>query len=390
MNANGTTRSLSEWRARQPVAAVSEDDVPPPDDADAPMDIDSGPALPSVDVARAADLVPGLLEQMGRPRMETGFSKLDDMVNGFRARTVTALVAGVGQGKTAFALQVAARHAVAAPVVYVGLELTREQLAARIIAQLTGRAWHEVLDGEVGETEMRAALDPLALYLPKRSDRPRAAIEAALELATRERAGIPLLVIDYVQLLADVGPDMRIATMQAVRDVLQMTEETDMVTWFLSQGSRASAKLMREGGGQAAEDYVGVGAETASIEASAANELVLSFRKKDGEAEHEVTLHVAKARLGRTGRLGYRFHGPSGRWTEMAGAPLTSWQSEKREEIRASLRAVEGGPLSKNRIREREGHKWVTGSKDKVLAEIDAMLRDQELREAGGGYWLNE
>jgi replicative DNA helicase len=343
---------------------------------------------PRVEVTRAVDLVPRIREQSRRPKLSTGFDRLDAMVNGFRARTVTALVAGVGQGKTSFALQVAARHAESSPVVYVGLELTREQLVTRIIGQRTGTAWHKVADGELSDAEMAAVLEPLALYLPARADDPPAAVHAGYEIATSRHAGLPLLVIDYVQLLAKVGTDMRLATMDAVRQVLLLTEETDLVTWVLSQGSRTSAKLMRDGGGKAAEDFVAVGAETAAIEASAANELVFAFRKKDGEAEHQVTVHVAKARMGQTGRLGYRFHGPTGRWTEMERPPLTEKQEERREQIRNSLRNVSGGPLSRNTIRERDGKKWVDGNKSDVLKEIDAMLKEGQLREAGGGIWI--
>ena len=342
---------------------------------------------PHATVLRASDLVQRILEQASRPKLVSGFPRLDQMVNGFRARSVTAVVAGIGQGKTSFALQIAAKHAEAAPVVYLGLELTREQLVARIIGQRTQRPWWEVLDAKIDAARMTEVLAPLALYLPERSDNPRAAIERALDVSQRERSGLPLIVIDYVQLMAHAAPDMRVATLAAVRSVLAMTEQADIVTWILSQGSRASAKLMREGGAQAAEDFVGVGAETSAIEASAANQLVLSFRKRDGQDVHDVTLNIAKARFGRTGRVGFRFDGPTGLWTEMERAPLTEAQERRREQIIDSLRAAgPGARLNKSTIRKRNGETWVRGSKTNVNPDIDSMAKDGLLQRTEGSF----
>ena len=349
------------------------------------------PTIPLVlpGAMQLSQLLDGVLEESARPKMFTEFPLLDRRIRGFRARTSTAIIAGTGQGKTSFALQVATHHAKSNPTIYCGLEMTQAQLAARVISQRTGRAWHEVLDGEVSLADMQRAVDGLHLYFTERKADPYASIQAALERAARETNGTPLVIVDYVQLLASVGADMRMATIGAIRKLLAMVETTDVVLWFLSQGSRASAKAMREQDGKSAEDYIAMGAETAAIEASAVNQLVFTYRKDDDSHLHDVAVQVAKARYGTAGTVGFRFDGRTGLWSELDRPPMNERRQARRDSIITSLQAA-SGPLSKNRIRERDGRTWVRGDKRDVLREIDSMLEDGELKSAQGGVWVAE
>lgn len=358
----------------------------------------NGASKPKHTVYRAVDLVPRIVAGANAPRVETPFVKLNKRLGGgFHLHTVTAIISGVGLGKTALGLQIAAHHAETGPALYYGLELTPEQLAARVIAQRTGLAWREVLGGGIDAVQMHEVLAPLNLYLMARAPDPIAAIAEGLETAMASVEGVPMLVVDYIQLLADIVQargDMRVATMTAVWGLHRLTEGRPMVTVAISQSSRSGARAIAEATGDAS-DLVGAGAETAAIEASAANELVLAFTKKDDADQHSVTVNVAKARFGATGKVGFAFHGPSGTWTESDEVPVTPATLERRQQILESLRLADG-PLSKNKIRARDDERtgkekqYVKGSKAVVNAEIEEMVRLRMLRESGGAFWLGE
>jgi hypothetical protein len=360
---------------------------------------DTAPLPEPARALKASSLVAEIMAIGTAPRIKTPFPKLNAALGGgFLQKTLTVLTAGTGKGKTSFALELALAHAVKAPVIFYVGEMTPPLVASRLIAQRCRVSWGHVVEGRLSENELVSALEGLDLrFVPRCADAVgavRREIEAALEEFPDTT---PLVIIDYIQLLAEIGKDMRISTMQAVVDLRQMAESLPVVTLAISQSSRGGSARIREGGG-AAEDYVDTGAETSAIEQASANTLVLSFKSAEDADEHEVTLMVAKARLRGPGKVGFKFHGPTGRWSELDAVPLSKAESEREAEIMKHLlahqaKACGGEPgtycgkaqMTTKSLTTAGPHK-VVGNVQSVTVTLQRMEGAGRIKKIGGGY----
>lgn len=357
----------------------------------AALDRANGVVSPEHALVRAVDLVSRIRAASTAPKVDTPFPRLDEALGGgLRVRTITSIVSGVGAGKSSLALMFGAFHARTSPVFYLGLEIALEQLGARVVGQLLGRSWVEVMDGDVSDIDMRRALEPLDLsFLPRCQDPLGAIVDALAQVRRRMVAGqVAMLIVDYAQLLADLaasGGDFRIATHEAIRQLREIVEAApDLVCILVSQSSRAGARQLAEGSANAA-DLIGTGAESSAIEQASANLINLSFTPKDGATTHEVTANISKARFGTRGKVGLQFDGPTGRWTEMDHAPTSAADLRMAEQIIASVRAGAGEFLSKNQILDREGHK-VSGNRKAALAMVTRLANEGVFEERNGVF----
>lgn len=290
---------------------------------------------------RIVRVVDEIIAEAALPVISTGFLGLDTQLGGgLRARMLHVIVAGSGKGKTSLSVQIAARHAEHSPVLYYSGELTRAQLAARLIGQRTNHSWREVLRGQVDRAAMVNVLQPLEFDILRGCPEPVTMITLAADEMLSRGHGVPLIVVDYAQIVADVGNDPRLNLMMAIRQLTALVESRDIVLLLLSQGSRPSARAMRNGGGNT-EDYVDAGAETSDIEKAASTVIALVYASADGVATHEVTAMIAKQRLGGPCKVGLKFHGPSGRWEDLGHAPESPAAKKKAERVALIIGLVE-------------------------------------------------
>lgn len=323
----------------------------------------------------AIDLVPRIREESLLPLIALPFGNVNAKIGGgLPVHSNNILVAPSGAGKSSFAGACAGHHAVHAPVVYYVGEMTETLMVSRIIGQIASRSWLDVVRGRLTDEEMIKALAGLKLYTVRRQEHPLRAIRATVDGAMRlagavpdpARRGawvnisdgrpsqmVPMVIIDYIQLLASLGQgDIRAATAAAVREVQQYFEEVVAVGLTLSQASRDASRRIREGS-ERSEDLSDVGAETAELERSATYQFVLSYQKKDDVEEHEVAFTIAKGRFGGGSRLGLKFNGRTGCYTEMDGPPASEEDLERRAEILAQVRihaeraCLAGGPCGR-------------------------------------------
>ena len=281
-----------------------------------------------------ADLVPLIVAESKLPWVSTPWPTLDEALGGgLPVGTLTVVTAGTGRGKTSFAAQLGAHHGKGAPCVYYMGELSKQKLAARVVAQRRRLPWRDVLRGQVPEAEMRRVLTGLDLRILAKTEEPAEVIEAALDRAA-ERGGPVMLVIDYTQLLTDLDDrDTRIATTRVVRWLLKTTVARGLITIALAQTSRLNAAHLRAEHEMRAEDAVGTAAESSAFEQDADNVLTLRIRNDEGEAE----ILVAKARLRGPGKVGMKFHGASGRWEERKLEDAADRDAKKLEETLRTL-----------------------------------------------------
>ncbi len=334
---------------------------------------------------RIVDLVGAIRAEAALALISTGIQALDDVIGGgFMARALHLIIAATGRGKTSLAAQIAAWHGERSPVAYYCGEMTPAQLAGRVVAQRTGRCWSDIMRGQLSDGAMAAVLVPLAgMDVIKRCDEPIAALKrSADEMLARGRS-VPLLVVDYIQLLADFGPDMRIATMCAVRALLALVESRDIVVLALAQGNRGSARRMRNDARGAAEDYVDVAAETKALEDSATTVITLVGTFAEGATVHDVTAMVGKRRMGGSGRAGLRFDGPSGLWGEGEGRAVAGLKIGRLQVAMGKILAEAAkadAPISRDELRVAIGM-----GKSIVNDAVDALLEDGRLVECESG-----
>ena len=185
------------------------------------------------------------------PGLATGFVDLDRTLTGFHPSELILLAARPGMGKTSFALNVllhAGKYS-GKTVVFFSLEMSREQLATRLISSeafldnkklMTGKLspddWDKVADAS-------AALTHTNIYI---DDNPSLSV-ADMNAKCRRVENLGLVVIDYLQLMQSSGSATHYAgenRQQVVADISRslkiMAKELRVPILCLSQLSRAN------------------------------------------------------------------------------------------------------------------------------------------------------
>lgn len=333
--------------------------------------------------ATIAELLPVLEAESKLPVAHLPFQKLDDKLGGLSVHSSTLLIGGTGKGKSSLAGQIAVHHArhFGPGVYYVG-EMTRSLVVARVAGQALGRSWIDVVRGRVAWSEVARALDGLPMIFVKRSDNPMRAIAAALDRTVKLGwQGIPMIIADYIQIMASIGQDMRLGVAGTVRDLQRFVEAAPVISLELSQTSRAGARELRDGV-QSAEQGQGKGAETSELENGATNVLTISYASKDGATEHDVTVLLGKGRFGGGDKFGFKFNGKTGLWTATDKPPTDEDHEERIADVLAQLMIHHSGrcmggsqPCGKDLTpaalyTPRSPHK-ITGTKDQILRAVE-------------------
>lgn len=179
--------------------------------------------------------------------ISTGIGDLDRVITGLNRSDLILLAARPGMGKTSFALNIA--KSVAGPqkftVAFFSLEMSKEQLASRLISteslvqgtklrtgKLTDEEWQRVIAG--GDI-----LSKMNLYL---DDTPGITVPA-MKAKLRRLRNLDLVVIDYLQLMSTGrrGDGNRVQEISEItRNLKIMAKELNVPVICLSQLSRAS------------------------------------------------------------------------------------------------------------------------------------------------------
>lgn len=169
-----------------------------------------------------ADALVGIREGKGRG-LTTGFTAVDQIVNGFVPQNLVIIAARPSIGKTAFATNMA--HNVTCRGIPVGL-LTLEQapteIAERLLSSQARMAVSDMRSTGLTEAQVDSLLtaandlSKLPLIIDGCQYRGIAAIEASARLMAR-RSGIKLLIVDYLQLIA--GQERRDSREQEVAEI---------------------------------------------------------------------------------------------------------------------------------------------------------------------------
>lgn len=178
--------------------------------------------------------------------VSTGISDLDRVITGLNRSDLILLAARPGMGKTSFALNIARNVAATSKktVAFFSLEMTKEQLASRLLSAealvggtklRTGRLNNEEWQRLVGAGDVLKNVD---LYL---DDTPGITVPEMKSKLRRLRK-IDLVVIDYLQLMSTGRRnDNRVQEISEItRNLKILAKEINVPVICLSQLSRAS------------------------------------------------------------------------------------------------------------------------------------------------------
>lgn len=261
-------------------------------------------------VGRVGDDVEDLLEVMWalregqRAPITTPWSAVNGVLGGGFWPGMHVLVGGTGAGKTQWAVQTSVAAARAGiPVLYLALELSRRDMAARVIGALSGAPWSQILRGTLDDTEiprvMAAAREARDLPLHTECGAPYG--YGAETLAARAWSLRPsLIVLDYLQLCAGRhGEEPRTAVGRISYVARTLARDLDATVLVLSSTARANYAELVNDPTREPGDMVGLGKESGEIEYAADSVMVLA---KHAERHRGRVLVIAKNRHGPLGR----------------------------------------------------------------------------------------
>ena len=181
------------------------------------------------------------------PGLSTGLRDLDTKINGLNKSDLLLVAARPAMGKSAFALNIAVNVAKKynKTVAVFNLEMSREQLAMRLLASESFIDMHKLATGKLNEDEWcklcmaSAALSQTDIRI---DDNPSVTV-AEMNAKLRRLDNLGLVVIDYLQLMQGSGygkaSDNRVTVVSDIsRSLKIMAKELNVPVVCLSQLSR--------------------------------------------------------------------------------------------------------------------------------------------------------
>ncbi len=182
------------------------------------------------------------------PGLSTGLADLDTAIAGLNKSDLLLVAARPGMGKTSFALNVLlhAGKFSGKSVVFFSLEMSREQLAMRLISNESFVELKKLITGKLNEDDWSriaaasAALNQTQILI---DDNPMLSV-ADMNAKCRRVDNLGLVVIDYLQLMTSAGGTVRNGDnrQQIVSDISRslkiMAKELNVPVICLSQLSR--------------------------------------------------------------------------------------------------------------------------------------------------------
>ncbi len=186
----------------------------------------------------------------GVPGIPTGFVDLDKHLSGLRNSDLILVAARPGMGKTAWMLNVAHYAAVKKniPVAIFNLEMSKEQVATRILSSESDVSNEKLRNGELADSdwsdlaEALSSLSDAPIYIDDTVDVSIASIRAKCRKLKLEK-DIKLVIIDYLQLMQGSrkgGDGNRVQEVAEISRALKiMARELNVPVVVGSQLSRA-------------------------------------------------------------------------------------------------------------------------------------------------------
>lgn len=257
--------------------------------------------------------------------LATGFLELDDMTSGLQRSELIIVAARPSMGKTAFGLNLAEHMAVSEgkPVVFFSMEMSRQQVAQRILCSRGRIDSHRLRRGMLNEHEIRQ----LQMICDELRDAPLFIDDTAgmtvLELRAKARRlwlqhKIEAIFIDYLQLMYTPGAESRQQEIAIIsRGLKALGRELNVPIISLAQLNRGTEG--RDGHRPRMSDL----RESGAIEQDA-DVVALLHRPSyydPNEEPNVAEVILAKQRNGPTGTVKLHFDARSTRFDNLSMAP---------------------------------------------------------------------
>ena len=244
------------------------------------------------------------------PGLSTGLRDLDYKINGLNKSDLLLVAARPGMGKSAFALNLAVNVArkYKKTVAIFNLEMSREQLAMRLLASESFIELQKLSTGKLSEeewTKLCMASSALSQLDIRIDDNPSVTVADINAKCRRLGDNLGLVVIDYLQLMQGSGngksSDNRVTVVSDIsRSLKIMAKELNVPVVCLSQLSRAVESRTDK------RPILSDLRESGAIEQDADSVMFLyrdDYYNKDTEEQGVTECIVAKNRHGETGPI---------------------------------------------------------------------------------------
>lgn len=243
--------------------------------------------------------------------VETGFNDLDLKTSGFHKSDLIIIAARPAMGKSAFAINIATHAAVSnnVPVVIFNLEMSKEQVANRILCSEAMVDSNKIRTGKIDDNEWiklanaSGRLAEAPIYIDDTPGISVTEIRAKCRKLKLEK-DIGLVVIDYLQLVQGSGKRLIGSREQEISEISRslkiLAKELDIPVIALSQLSRGAEK--RDDKRPMLSDL----RESGAIEQDADIVMFLyrdDYYNQDSEKKNIAEVILAKHRGGSTGTV---------------------------------------------------------------------------------------
>ncbi len=256
------------------------------------------------------------------PGLSTGLRDLDAKINGLNKSDLLLVAARPAMGKSAFALNLSVNVAkkYKKTVAVFNLEMSREQLAMRLLASESFIELQKLTTGKLSEDEWNklcmasAALSQTDIRI---DDNPSVTV-ADINAKCRRLDNLGLIVIDYLQLMQGSGygkgSDNRVTVVSDISRALKiMAKELNVPVVCLSQLNRAAESRSDK------RPMLSDLRESGAIEQDADSVMMLyrdDYYNPDTEDKNIAECIVAKNRHGETGTVKLQWFGPYQTFTD--------------------------------------------------------------------------
>ena len=263
----------------------------------------------------------------------TGYTEIDSKIQGMQAGQLIVIAARPGLGKSSFATNIAQniaiRHKI--PTVIFTLEMTKEEVAARIVSSESKIDNKKLKSGELSEAEIfkyMEVLEPIAeapLYIDDTASISVTELRAKCKRLKLEK-DLGLVVVDYLQLMSGTTKESRQLEITEISRTLKLVaKELEIPVIALSQLSRAPEKRK--------DDHTPVLSdlrESGAIEQDA--DIVMFLHREDKNDENPETkniaeCNIAKNRSGETGKVQLVWAGEFTTFYNMENIYGSDWKS---------------------------------------------------------------
>ncbi|HEY1223346.1 MAG TPA: replicative DNA helicase [Acidimicrobiales bacterium] len=194
-----------------------------------------------------------ILEQRGETRgqfngLETGYKSVDVILQGLQPNSLTIVGARPAMGKTAFGLGIAVHVGaiVQRPALYFSLEMSRQELAERILASTAGIDSSKLRTGDLSDGDWNRAHDAFGFLQSAKvfiDDNPALTVMDVRARARRikqQNGDIGVVIIDYLQLMSSRGraENRQVEVSEMSRSLKILARELSCPIIALSQLSR--------------------------------------------------------------------------------------------------------------------------------------------------------